>query len=235
MRMIELPTSSIRNSTKIPNGFHVPSVVNCSCPQCGRSAAFRLLKVDPTQNIPVASLGGNCPGCNERALFVAYFEDLDDERQGHASNLYLIDNENLFFPQPSFPEGFPVSLGRAISGAVDAYNASNLPAASTSGRRALEGIFKHIAEEDTGRKPLNKLIDAAIEKKDFSEPISRLSHAIREGGNFGAHFDLEREPSRLMVRHMLELLDYLVSYLFTLPQDIKALEDEIEREPNVFD
>ena len=55
-----------------------------------------------------------------------------------------------------------------------------------------------------------------------------LSDAIREGGNLGAHFDFEREPNEETATQMIELLDYLIEYLFILPKRIENLKNAIE-------
>jgi hypothetical protein len=63
---------------------------------------------------------------------------------------------------------------------------------------------------------------------DLSAPLTQLSHAIRQGGNLGAHFDFEKEPDEDMARTIVELLDYLVSYLYVLPRRIEKLETKLQ-------
>nr|WP_281501903.1 DUF4145 domain-containing protein [Aliiroseovarius sp. F20344] len=110
---------------------------------------------------------------------------------------------------------------------VRAYNAQIYGATATSGRRTLEGIFKFIVPESKQKLPLQKLILEAQSHTDLAEPLRKLSDAIRKGGNLGAHFDLDNEPNETMARQIVELLDYLISYIYVLPDQISKLEDEI--------
>ena len=51
---------------------------------------------------------------------------------------------------------------------------------------------------------------------DLSRPLTQLSHVIRQGGNLGAHFDLEREPDQNTALMMIELLEFFMEYLFVI-------------------
>jgi hypothetical protein len=55
-----------------------------------------------------------------------------------------------------------------------------------------------------------------------------LADAIRKGGNLGAHFDSEKEPNDEIAGLMVDVLDYLIEYLFILPNRIKNLHEKIE-------
>lgn len=75
--------------------------------------------------------------------------------------------------------------------------------------------------------PLYKLIETATQQTDLAAPLRSLSHAIRSGGNLGAHFDMEREPDEAVARQIVELLSYLISYLYVLPARIQQLEEDL--------
>jgi hypothetical protein len=77
---------------------------------------------------------------------------------------------------------------------------------------------------------LAKLIEFAKSEVDLAAPLSALSHAIRDGGNLGAHFDMEKEPNETLARQMVELLAYLISYLYVLPKEIEKLEQSLGRD-----
>lgn len=96
-------------------------------------------------------------------------------------------------------------------------------------RRTLEGIFKYLVAQERRNAPLARLIEHVKEDKDLAAPLTSLSHAIRDGGNLGAHFDMEKEPNETLARQMVELLDYLISYLYVLPEEIKKLEQSLGR------
>lgn len=63
---------------------------------------------------------------------------------------------------------------------------------------------------------------------DLSEPLMTLANGVREGGNLGSHFDLEKEPDRETAEVMLELIEYFLEYVYTLPRMIEALNQKLE-------
>ena len=71
------------------------------------------------------------------------------------------------------------------------------------------------------------MITLVSEKNDLAKPLTELAHAIRAGGNLGAHFDEEREPDEQMARQLVELLDYMVNFLYILPKKISEVEQKI--------
>ena len=91
------------------------------------------------------------------------------------------------------------------------------------GRRAMEGVFK-LLPNAKNKQQLPDRIDAASADPNLSKPLKRLAHGIRKGGNLGAHFDEEVEPDEDTARHMLELLEYLVTYFYVLPVRVAELE-----------
>jgi hypothetical protein len=99
--------------------------------------------------------------------------------------------------------------------------------AAVCARRTLEGIFKHLVEADKRDTTLVSLIEHAKRDMDLAAPLTSLSYAIRDGGNLGAHFDTEKEPDETLARQMVELLQYLISYLYVLPKEIRKLEQNL--------
>jgi hypothetical protein len=121
----------------------------------------------------------------------------------------------------------PDALKNAWSACIQAYNSGLYSPAAVAGRRTLEGIFKYLVPEERRNLPLAKLIEAAREQTDLTAPLTALSHAVRSGGNLGAHFDLEREPTEGVARQIVELVSYLISYLYVLPAQIELLESAL--------
>lgn len=134
-----------------------------------------------------------------------------------------------FFALPELPQNVPQKLQEALFATIEAFNARNYTATAVCGRRTLEGIFKFLLPESKRDASLAKLIDFAKVDVDLAAPLTALSHAIRGGGNLGAHFDTENEPNETIARKIVELLQYLISYLYVLPNDIRKLEQDLER------
>ncbi len=55
-----------------------------------------------------------------------------------------------------------------------------------------------------------------------------LSHAVRKGGNIGAHFDLEKEPDKEAALAAIDLVEYLLDYVFVLPKKVEALGNKLK-------
>lgn len=92
--------------------------------------------------------------------------------------------------------------------------------------------MKSMLPEEKQSGSLAKLIEAVSKEANLAGPLEALSHAIRNGGNLGAHFDMEKEPDEHVARQIVELVDYLISYLYVLPRRIQALEDALNNSPS---
>jgi hypothetical protein len=135
-----------------------------------------------------------------------------------------------YYPCPEFAPDIPEQLQRAFVSTVEAFNSRNYAATAVCARRTLEGIFKYLLPEDKRKASLAQLIRVASDEIDLAAPLTSLSHAIRDGGNLGAHFDIEKEPTEVLARQLVELLSYLISYLYVLPKEIKKLEQIMGRD-----
>jgi hypothetical protein len=134
------------------------------------------------------------------------------------------------FALREFTPDIPEQLQRAFVSTVDVLNSRNYTATAVLAGRTLEGIFKLLAPDDMQRATLAKLIRHVSENRDLAAPLKSLAHAIRDGRNLGAHFHFKKEPGEDQARQMVQLLDYLISYLFVLPTEIEKLERALEPE-----
>lgn len=130
-----------------------------------------------------------------------------------------------------FGDLVPEPLKKAYVSTVEALAAHNYVATAVGSRRTLEGIFKYRLSGAERNKPLARMIELVMQSVDLSEPLKTLSHAIRQGGNLGAHFDEDREPTADLAEQMVDLLEYLIEYLYTLPKEIAKLEATMNATP----
>ncbi|HTM93408.1 MAG TPA: DUF4145 domain-containing protein, partial [Flavisolibacter sp.] len=119
-------------------------------------------------------------------------------------------------------------LKKAYFSTINVLNAHEWTATSVLCRRVLEGITKSIVPDKDKNKPLATQLKDLSNHIDLEKPILTLADAIRKGGNLGAHFDLEKEPSEEVSKLMVDMLDYLIEYIFILPNRIQSLHDKIE-------
>ena len=59
-------------------------------------------------------------------------------------------------------------------------------------------------------------------------PLIHLADTLRKGGNLGAHFDLEKTPDREIATLMLDLLDFIMGYLYQLQNKSSELETRLK-------
>lgn len=211
-------------------GVRLPSAISSSCPHCDAVVIFSLANASSSDPKGVFWISpSKCPSCDEDVTFAS----LEPAKKGFESDpaeICMHPSPISWRQQIAFTENVPEALQRAFSSTVDAYNSKNYVATAVCCRRTLEGIFKYRVEEEKRKLPLTKLIEEVRQSQDLAEPLNTLSHAIRAGGNLGAHFDEEAEPSHEMARHMVELLEYLISYLYILPERIANLDKTLAQE-----
>lgn len=176
------------------------------------------------------SLSSSCPGCGQAVWFWALRSKQNPQStDGNPSAIYMNPAIKDHYPYPESLSEIPAQLQRSFSSTVDALNSRNYAATAVCARRTLEGIFKYRAPEGKANATLAELIEHTKNHVDLAAPLTALSHAIRDGGNLGAHFDMEKEPDEFISKQMVKLLEYLISYLYVLPKEIERLEASLAK------
>ena len=226
--MQSVPLTMIRGWVAFNNN-RVPKVVSEVCPYCGEKGNFSPGDhQDDGHRLTIASTAA-CPGCNRKV----HFWTLRRKRSAGTNDfeqyaVFMHPPAASHYPVPEFSLNVPEPLQRAFVSTIDSLNTKNYTATAVGARRTLEGIFKFmVADESKRPNNLEKLIDHVTSTADLAKPLKALSHGIRGGGNLGAHFDPDNEPSAALARQMVELLGYLISYLYVLPQQIENLEQSL--------
>ena len=214
------------------SNLRVATSLSAQCPFCAEKVIFALgIHSNDANRSSVASTGV-CPGCNRAVHFwtIKSTIDTDGNPRDREYDVFMYPASEFGYPHPKLPSDVPEPLQKALFSTIDSLNSQNFPATAVGARRTLEGIFKYRVEESKRHKSLYQLIDEVKNNVDLAAPLESLSHAIRAGGNLGAHFDAEYEPSEAQAKQMVELLDYLISYLYVLPSQITDLEKSLARE-----
>src|SRR5205814_5360298 len=111
----------------------------------------------------------------------------------------------------------PGRVRSAYQDTLRAYNAGIWSATTVSCRVTLEGIVKNLLAQANVKGPLANQIRQLGTAVDLSQPLITLADALREGGNIGAHFDEQKEADKETAGAMLDLIEYLLEYVYTLP------------------
>jgi HEPN domain-containing protein len=209
--------------------------VGTACPHCGRSSWFEFDSHVSRDDINKAPRSVNCPGCRQVVRFFVI-------------SLPRTNETGWLWADPS-PKTEHLHRGdiAAALGAIDpalkeAYDEATMTLASghassatIQARRTLEGLVKHLLHDINGqiplRRPLDQLIRTLSEHLDLATPLTDTAHAVREGGNLGAHYDAEITASKELASKTVDLLEAIADYLLVLPRKVGDLRALLEREP----
>lgn len=206
--------------------YRVPSVFSLRCGPCGARSIYNATwKVEAPH---FAATGVSvCPGCRSPITLLAAYLPVSERELPTPAMVTVYPPPHIGYVLSSPIDGLSPALQRALTSTIDSFNSKNYTATAVGCRRALEGIFQYLLPLEQRRDTLHKMIESVTKTVDLAAPIKGLSHAIRGGGNLGAHFNEDVEPDGAMATKMVDLLDYLVSYLYVLPSRISGLEGDL--------
>ena len=211
-------------------GFWFPVSVDARCPFCGRAVNLKPTdhNIDRYRNT-IASTA-QCPGCRKTTYIWAI-------EPGPASDSSKKQCKCLaMFPAPQLPRQpidgvhlVPERIGKAYLEVLQVFNAGVWSATATCCRRTLEGIISNLLPDGDHTASLAQQLKKLGQTKapELAKPIITLSHSLREGGNLGAHFDKKKEPDGEMATAMLDLIEYLIEFVYTLPAMIERLDKKL--------
>lgn len=227
--MHNIPLEFVAQWQQVNNKW-TPQSVDIHCPFCGRHVTFALgeFNLDGQRNTMAAS--AQCPGCHQKARFWVIDPTPFGNTEGKECQALCI------YPKPSLNrepiEGMdkiPREIGKAYASTVNVYNAGEWTATAVCCRRVLEGIAKDLLPDDKQRKALAQQLSDLPSEVDLAKPITSLADALRKGGNLGAHFDLDTEPDETTASQMVDMLEYLMKYLYVLPADVDSLHQIVTK------
>ena len=214
----------------IPNWAHTgneyfPASVDIICPSCGRQVNFALTSWEHSKAIKGRFARSRCPACSKSSLFISINSD-----NKNRPDVYIYPTPKLIRkPVDGIDdaENLPEPLKKAYASTINTFNVRQWTAAAVLCGRVLEGLAKSLLPEEKAVLPLARLLQELPHYVDLEAPIMMLADGIRKGRNLGAHFDAETEPDQETVEMMLDFLDYMIEYLFILPERIKQLHNKL--------
>lgn len=200
-----------------------PTAIRCLCPFCQDWTRYVFTTDQWKGAVGAAGIQTlcGCPVCGERAAFF------------HLAPITIGTSERETYMRPS-----PRRDRRPVEGiaqvaeseprlestylhALNSYNLGQWEAAAILARKVLEGIARGYVPE-AGRMPLGPLL-GKLSDVDLSAPIRDLAQAVKSAGDAGAHFDAEVEVTEPIASEMIDLLDFIVTYLVIAPAKAAAL------------
>lgn len=220
--MHPLPASAVASWVDEGPRSH-PSVIGWSCPHCAHFVSF---STDSWKEINKDHwhAKASCPRCKNGVQVFTL-----NVGTGHKSlaggSLYMFPPARARVPLAEIMDSSSLAepLKRAYRSTVNVVNVKEWSATAVMCRRLLEGITKSALPPELQKDTLAKQLEALPKHVDLGKPLLELAEAVRKGGNLGAHFSLEREPTEEVATLMLELCEDLMEYLFTLPARIDDL------------
>lgn len=208
-------------------GINLVTSVDWTCPHCGRSVNFALAWSIPQKHLSLTTQS-RCSGCSQISKFVYIGYDL--VQGSDFGELFIYPHTKRRSSIIDFSKtdsNLSLGLKKAYESTLEVYNHGQWTATSVLVRRLLEGITQDLLPDDKKKHSLNKRLAELPSHLDLQQPILTLADALRKGGNLGAHFDLENTPDKEIATQMMDLIDYLIEYIYILPKQIDNLHQDI--------
>jgi hypothetical protein len=208
-----------------------PQSVDTFCPHCGRFVNLVLGNQGAAHGTILAN--ARCPGCSKLSRFYVVDPGNGKDASKRGCALLAIHPDPLVSRSPVVaPEKLESqALARAYEASLAAYNSGLWAACATSCRRTLEGILHTLLPEAARTGTLFDQLERLPKEVDLSKPLVALANSLRKGGNIAAHFNLDKEPDQSTAQIMLDLLDYLMEYIYALRDKAQELEERLEAVP----
>jgi hypothetical protein len=210
--------------------FWIPRSLDTVCPHCRRAVNLALEAhcYDPARKTVAAN--ARCAGCGKSVcLWIIEPVPQSSASKKGAQCIAIYPGTQTTRAPIEGSDLIPDELRDAYKEVVQVYNAGVWAATLTLCRRTLEGIVLHLNKQSGGGKQsLAQMLRELPQQIDLGKPITSLADSVRLGGNIGAHYT-ETHPSRRLATTMLDLLEYLLEYFFTIPKLIEKATEALDK------
>jgi hypothetical protein len=168
-----------------------------TCNACHQPIAARMRTMNGSKNLAPSNYQGNLNGRGSPWVLVEIYP-----------NALTLDT----------PSGIPAGVERAYIQAAASRRAGHLDAAAAMYRKAMELALKDLSPEIEAWK-IEKRIDKMAKEGLITKELQGWAHELRLDGNDVLH---EVEASLELTDQMHNLCKFLLTYLFSLPEQVKA-------------
>ncbi|MFD2755424.1 DUF4145 domain-containing protein [Comamonas terrae] len=203
------------------------SVLVIQCPHCGaEKMTFKVMKSVGHLIPGQSSVMALCSGCDGPVLATLFAPphmgdrlvempgNLLQERDFRAIGIWPKPQE------PEVPQGVPDKVARSFIEAAKSRRAQLWNAACGSYRRCMELALKEFAPDVEAWK-LEKRIDKLAAEHRITPALQTWAHELRLDGNEALHGD--DDATEDMAEQMHHLTYFLLTYLYTLPNQIEEV------------
>ncbi len=213
----------------------LPGTVDTICPNCGLPMAFTLTAWNDAPDVETRVAASRCINCGNNARFFWVKEPKERTEAGGPPHSLFIHPTPAMTRRPiegaENNKDFDVAVQRAYTSAVNMYNAREWTGTLVIVRRTLEDIAQRFVTPEVQKLHFSKQVEALRKSKDFSEPVATLADGLRRSGPLKPFFELEQQPDREIATLALDLLTYLIEYMFAVPARVAGLQERIEQVP----
>ncbi|WP_407541193.1 hypothetical protein Q0M94_07355 [Deinococcus radiomollis] len=223
MRGIPLQSVIVWNSTSPPA---LPLRINSTCGVCNRDLSLDVSHGryhDEDTWLAVT----HCPNTQCSAVLRYMGFNIEGER---FTRLYVDPSyEDARLPMSGIDLA-PERIQKSYIDTLATLNSGIPSAVATLARKTLEGIVRlsYPNAESLRDRSLFKLIRDLPQSMDLGRPINELALAMRENSKLSAYFDLEQDTDAETARKMVELLEYLIEYLYVIPRRVGGIKRDFD-------
>ena len=221
------------------NPYTVPRGIRGRCAYCNSFQTFKCTGHTINRESNTITMKATCITCGDgsTALMIGAV---------HTTRDFAVKPKEFWITPPPSMRSLGVDLSlitglhsdriqMAYKSSVELYNANEHVASIASCGRVLEGISKTKITGSQSKASIGKLfkkLEKGLEDKsefiEFIRPILSLGEALRLGRNPSDHFDLAVEPSRELAGKILDLIEFLMTYIYVMPGESQRVEEMIK-------
>ncbi|MCR3920930.1 MAG: hypothetical protein NUK65_00205 [Firmicutes bacterium] len=203
------------------NGLSVPSAIALTCPHCNDYLTYFCRNY--ARHIPSDTITflGWCPACEEKVSF--WMVNCRDYERAKIFMHPALSNGRVVMPGI---EAVPERITENYLEALDTFRHNYFKATTSMIRASLEDIFKTLLDQGDV-KDLACVLATLAQKINLTAKIEDIATSIHANSNLLPHFELDKMPNQHTAAALLDLLEFILMFVYVMPADAKRLQLEL--------